>query len=157
MSVIAVVRIRGRMHMKPGIAATLDNMGLTRKNYCILLSESENNKGILQKVKDYVSWGITDEKMILSLLTERGRTAGQKRLTDEYVKQNSKHKDLKSLAKSLASSEAKISDVEGMKRVFRLNPPKKGFERKGIKVPYSLGGVLGNRADKINQLLERMI
>ncbi len=38
-----------------------------------------------------------------------------------------------------------------------LHPPRGGFERKGIKTPYSRGGVYGNRADKINELAEKMI
>ena len=50
-----------------------------------------------------------------------------------------------------------IKDIPGMKPFFKLNPPKKGFERKGIKVPFAQGGVLGYRKDKINNLLMRMI
>ena len=40
---------------------------------------------------------------------------------------------------------------------YRLSPPVKGFERKGIKVPYSQGGALGDRGDDINNLIKRMI
>ncbi|MCP3681155.1 MAG: 50S ribosomal protein L30 [bacterium] len=42
-------------------------------------------------------------------------------------------------------------------KVFKLNPPRGGFERKGIKKPFSIGGVLGYRADKINELIKRMV
>ena len=41
--------------------------------------------------------------------------------------------------------------------VFKLCPPKGGFERKGIKNPFSLGGALGYRAEKINDLIKRMV
>ena len=41
--------------------------------------------------------------------------------------------------------------------VFKLCPPKGGFERKGIKNPFSLGGALGYRAKEINDLIKRMI
>jgi large subunit ribosomal protein L30 len=44
-----------------------------------------------------------------------------------------------------------------LKNVFRLSPPRKGFERKGIKQSFSNGGALGNRKEKINDLLKRMI
>ena len=44
-----------------------------------------------------------------------------------------------------------------MKPFFRLHPPRKGFERKGIKMPFKLGGVLGPRGDKINNLIKKMI
>ena len=43
------------------------------------------------------------------------------------------------------------------KGVFSLTPPRKGFERKGIKVLFSNGGALGYRGDKINELIGRMI
>ncbi len=48
---------------------------------------------------------------------------------------------------------------EGSKdnKFYRLNSPRKGFERKGIKRPFSVGGALGYRADKINDLIKRMI
>jgi len=38
-----------------------------------------------------------------------------------------------------------------------LNPPKKGYGRKGIKTPFSRGGAYGNRAEKINDLISRML
>lgn len=51
-----------------------------------------------------------------------------------------------------------IKDIEGnLKKFFRLHPPVGGFERKGIKKPFSVGGVLGDRKEKINDLLKRMI
>lgn len=42
-------------------------------------------------------------------------------------------------------------------KIFRLNPPKGGFERKGIKQPFSVGGVLGYRGDSINALIRKML
>ena len=41
--------------------------------------------------------------------------------------------------------------------VVRLQPPRKGFGRKGIKFQFTTGGALGNRGDKINDLLMRMM
>lgn len=40
---------------------------------------------------------------------------------------------------------------------FALHPPRGGFERKGTKMPFKLGGVYGYRADKINDLIKRML
>lgn len=49
-------------------------------------------------------------------------------------------------------------DVEGkLKPFFRLSPPKRGFERKGIKIPFKLGGALGERGNEINALIQRML
>ena len=43
------------------------------------------------------------------------------------------------------------------KKFYRLNSPKKGFGRKGIKYPFNKGGALGNRKEKINDLIKRMM
>jgi large subunit ribosomal protein L30 len=42
-------------------------------------------------------------------------------------------------------------------KVLRLNPPRKGYGRKGVKMPFSKGGACGNRKEKINDLLMRMM
>ena len=39
---------------------------------------------------------------------------------------------------------------------YRLHPPKGGFERKGIKMPFSKGGVTGYRGSEIVDLVRRM-
>jgi large subunit ribosomal protein L30 len=109
------------------------------------------------KAKDYITWGPVDEKTIEAILKERGRIAGDNRLTDQYVKENSKYADIKTLAAALAKDETRLKDVKGLKHYFRLNPPRKGFEREGIKQPYNLGGAIGPRGDKMKELLERMI
>jgi large subunit ribosomal protein L30 len=43
------------------------------------------------------------------------------------------------------------------KGFFRLNPPKGGFERKGTKRHFNSGGALGDRKEKINLLIRRML
>lgn len=49
-------------------------------------------------------------------------------------------------------------DKEGkLKNIFNLTPPVKGFERKGTKKPFIVGGALGYRKDKINDLIKRMV
>ncbi len=40
---------------------------------------------------------------------------------------------------------------------FRLNPPRKGYSKKGSKLPFVVGGALGYRGDKINDLIQRMV
>lgn len=38
-----------------------------------------------------------------------------------------------------------------------LNPPRKGYGKKGIKKSFTIGGALGNRKEKINDLIKRML
>jgi large subunit ribosomal protein L30 len=44
-----------------------------------------------------------------------------------------------------------------IKPYFRLSPPRKGFERKGTKKAYTVGGALGYRGPNMDALLRRMI
>jgi large subunit ribosomal protein L30 len=49
-------------------------------------------------------------------------------------------------------------DSDGkLKKFFSLSPPRGGFERKGIKTPFTSGGALGYRGIKMNELIRRMI
>ena len=61
------------------------------------------------------------------------------------------------MKKDIFSFKRKLKDVPGLKNFFRLSPPVKGFDRKGIKVQFSLGGALGYRKEKINDLIKRMV
>lgn len=40
---------------------------------------------------------------------------------------------------------------------FNLQPPRKGYGRKGVKTNFKNGGAYGNRGEKINELLSRMM
>ena len=48
-------------------------------------------------------------------------------------------------------------DKKKYKSFFRLNPPRGGFERKGIKKGFSAGGALGYRGKKIIELIKKMM
>ncbi len=48
-------------------------------------------------------------------------------------------------------------DKKGKLKPFRLCPPNGGFERKGIKFSFSIGGALGYRGKKINDLIKKMM
>ncbi len=51
-----------------------------------------------------------------------------------------------------------VKDAEGkLKPFFRLNPPRGGFERGGIKQGFGKGGVLGYRGAQMNDLIKKML
>lgn len=43
------------------------------------------------------------------------------------------------------------------KKAIRLQPPKGGFERKGVKLPYKVGGASGYRGKDIKKLINKML
>jgi large subunit ribosomal protein L30 len=59
--------------------------------------------------------------------------------------------------KSLVEKRGEKNKDGTLKGYFRLHPPRGGFERKGIKIPYGVGGALGNRKEKMNELIKRML
>ena len=59
-------------------------------------------------------------------------------------------KTMKTLAKNISEGKVVMRDVPGLKPVFRLHPPRKGYE--GIKRSFKEGGALGYRGEKINEL-----
>lgn len=58
--------------------------------------------------------------------------------------------------KALAAKRKNISKNDQF-MLFTLSPPIGGFERKGIKAAFSDKGALGYRADKINDLIKKMM
>ncbi len=146
---IAVIRIRGGVGVRKEIKDTLKMLRLHRKNHCTLWNMNDSVKGMLQKVKDYVTWGEISDEVLEKMVKKRGRKIGNKRLTEEEVK-----KVLEVLKNSDVQPSKALREI-GVKPVFRLRPPRKGF-KKTIKVAYPKGE-LGYRGEAINELLERMI
>jgi large subunit ribosomal protein L30 len=152
---MAVVRVRGIINVKNDIRDTLVMLGLGRVNHCVLIDESPKSMGMVLKVKDYVTWGPIDAETASLLVKERGRLKGGNPVDEKGIKEMGKFKSFDDLGKALADGEVKWSKLDGTVRVFRLHPPRKGYE--GIKRTYNIGGALGNRGQDINVLLQRMM
>jgi len=154
---IAVVRVKGKINVNRDIEATLKMLGLTAQNHCVLISDAPSYLGMIQKVKDYITWGSVGKEEVSLLLKMRGElagVAGARTLTDEYLKKNTKFSSIDKFAEAFVGFKAELSDIPGMKRIFRLHPPRKGHRT--IKKPFNLGGALGNRGEEIGKLLYRM-
>lgn len=151
---LAVVKVRGDVSARHDVRDTLRMLGLTRVNHCVLINDSPTYKGMLQKAKDLITWGEVSKETIDALLRKRGRLVGDKRLSDEYFKSNTQFPSIVELVDAIYSG-VEPSAVPGLKKVFRLRPPRKGYE--ATKRPFRDRGSLGYRGEKINDLLARMI
>jgi len=118
---IAIIRVRGNVGVRSDIANTLSLLRLYKKNNCVIVPDTYTYRGMITKVRDYVTYGNIDDETLK--LLDKNPT---RRVYNEILH-------------------------------FRLNPPKKGFGRKGIKLPFTKGGALGDRKDKINDLIRRML
>jgi len=115
---IAVIRIRGNVTIKGDFTKTLQMLRLYKRNYCVVVPKNSTYMGMIEKVKDHVTWGEIDENMLTELQEKR------------------------------ASRD---------KKFYRLNSPKGGLRRRGIKASFNKAGSLGYRGDKINDLIKKMI
>lgn len=150
---IAVVRVRGRARVRKDIEDTLKILKLTRVNYCTIVDDRETYLGMLSKAKDCATWGEVDEKDVATILKNRGELKGGEKLTDSYVKKNTKYSSIDAFAKAFVSFRAELQEIPNLNSFFRLHPPRKGYE--GIKRSIKEGGALGNRG-KLKELIYRM-
>ena len=153
--VFAVIRVRGTVNIKPDIKHTLKLLRLTRTNHCVLIEENKVMKGMLQVIKDYVTWGEIEKEKLLKLIISRGKLKGDKRVTDEYIKSATSIDNIDKLSESIYKNKFNYKDIPDIKPLFRLNPPKNGYE--GIKKSFKNKGALGYRGKEINKLIEKMI
>ena len=122
---LAIIRVRGHIRVNFKVEDTMKMLNLHRKNYMAVYEKKPNILGMINKVKNYITYGeITPE------------------LYEEVKKK---------------LSEPDPKDPKKIKKYFRLQPPRKGFGRKGIKKSYSIGGALGYRGVDINDLIKRMM
>ncbi len=152
---LAVVRVRGVGDASPEIEETLRVLGLNKNCQITLVDNRPSFLGMLNKVRNFVTWGEITEESILALLKERGRLAGNNKVNDEYAQQIG-YRSLKDLAAATHKLRADFRHLPDIKPVFRAHPPKKGYKGK-IKKSYAGGGVTGYRGQAINKLILNMI
>lgn len=152
---IAIIRVRGNANIRKEIADTFKMLRLYKKNSLVIIPNTPSYLGMLEKVKDFVTWGELDRETFKELLQKRGKLPIGK-LDDKYFKEKAKL-SFDEFVESYFNFKKELKDVPGLKPFFTLNSPSKGFERAGIKKPYSLGGALGYRKNDINALIRRML
>ncbi len=139
---LAAIRIRGLTGMRVKIEDTLQMLRLYKKNYCCVLPHNPVYIGMLKRAKDYITWGEIDGETFNTLVSKRG---------EEF---NGRETDSK---EKINYNEFIVINNKKIKKYFRLNSPRKGFGRKGIKHSFQQGGALGYRGVAINDLIKRMI
>ncbi|AEH23868.1 50S ribosomal protein L30 [Pyrococcus yayanosii] len=155
MAKLAVIRIRGRVNVRRPIRDTLAMLRLHRVNHCVIVDDTPSYLGMLQKAKDYITWGEINKETLAKLIRKRGKLIGNKPVTDEYV-QEKLGMTIEEFAEKVIRGEMSLKDLPNLKPVFRLHPPRGGF-RGSKKRSFKEGGALGYRGEKINDLIERML
>ena len=152
-----VVRARSDVKVERSIRETMAYLNLSRVNHAVIIPNTPEYQGMLQKAKDFITWGEADAALVERMLVERGRMEGDQPLTDAIVAEHSSFKTIAEFANAVCAGEAQVKDIPGLKRVFRLHPPRGSKGWGGIKRSYVVGGALGPRGDEIGDLVGRMI
>src|SRR3989344_2052569 len=84
---IAVIKIRGDIGLSKKIKDTQAMFRLYRKNSCVVVEGNPNYIGMVDVLKDYVTWGEITEETFKILLQKRGKIVGSKPLTENYLKE----------------------------------------------------------------------
>ena len=145
-----VIRMKGTINVPHWARTTLDLLHLDKRFRATIIPERDNTKGMLNKIKHYVSWQEIDTLTTKELLEKRARKEGYRKLTsDDVVKLGFKSTD--DLAKSLTEGSIALSKLKPIKPWFALSPPRHGFKRSTKKM-YGEGGILGNHKDLLSQV-----
>ncbi len=151
----AVIRVRGDVGINKALKYTLKLLRLHKVNHLVLLSENKQNKNMLNKVNGYVTYGEISESTLNKLIAKRARLIGNRKIDEKFLKEK-KFKNLNELTGEIINGKRRLGEL-GIKPVFRLTPPRKGYERAGIKKSYRIGGTAGYRASDINKLILKMV
>ncbi|MBI2143579.1 uL30 family ribosomal protein [Candidatus Woesearchaeota archaeon] len=132
---LAVIRLRGTTGIRKDVALTLDLLNLKQINHCIIIEEGPVALGMLRKVKDYVTWGAISNDALKMLVEKRGTPAAG------------------------SGGKGRLIKVDGKSCLacFRLCPARGGLGKRGIKASFTRSGALGNRGEKISDLISRMV
>ncbi|BAJ50340.1 large subunit ribosomal protein L30 [Candidatus Caldarchaeum subterraneum] len=136
MALVAVIRIKGHVGIKPEIKKTLESLKLDKAFKAALFNESDTLNGMLKKAQRYLTWGRPNKHTILTLLKKAG-VGGE---------------DVETFAEKLEKGEEKLSQPV----YVSLHPPSQGFKNT-VKRSYKYKGEYGDRGEAINELIRRMV
>ncbi len=138
---ILVIRISGLVEVPIVINEALFRMRLRKKYAAVLIKDNEENKKLLQVVRNFVAFGTIEPKTLVKLVAARAKSVDKKKKIDAE--------------KTATQLETKSMADLGLKPFFALHPPRGGID---TKLHYPIRkGVLGDNKEDINKLVEKML
>lgn len=71
-TLLAVIRLRGSIRVPVYVEQTLHYLRLIKNHSCVVVKNTPPNRGMLQKAKDYITWGEISKEVYDELLQKRG-------------------------------------------------------------------------------------
>jgi large subunit ribosomal protein L30 len=152
---LVAVKVRGEVSAQREARETTEFLHLTHSNHAVIIDSRPAYLGMLKRAQSYVTWGEATKETVTMMLAKRGKLIGSKPITEEAA-QKFGYKSIDDLADAIVNCKVAFQDLEGVQKVFRLHPPKKGYKGK-TKKSFKAGGEAGYRGEAINDLVKRMV
>jgi large subunit ribosomal protein L30 len=154
---LVAIRIDGRPNVKPPEELTLNSLRMKSRYTTVLLRDNASVRGMLQRIKDHVTWAEARKEDVELLLSNRAQTSDGLGLTSKFVKEKSSLAGMSELISGLFSGKVTLAGLRemGVDPCFRLHPPKGGFPSSS-KRPFTDSGELGFRKEGLHGLLRKM-
>ena len=152
---LVVVKITGTVRAQKEARETLDFLHLAHTNHAVIIDNRPSYKGMLQRINSYVTYGEPSKETVALMLQKRGRLAGGKEITDEYLTKAG-YKNIDELAEAIVTCKTIYGKLPDIEPRFKLHPPSKGYKGK-TKQGFKAGGEAGYRGGAINELVKRMV
>jgi len=155
-----MANIAGPMPQK--VRKILQHLRLTEMNNAVLVQCSENMIEKIKVIEPYITWGYPSLRSIHDLIFKYGygEVDGVKSaLSSNVIIENKFSKQgllcLEDVVKQIFEAGPHFEMLIKFMYPFKLQPPKGGFRR--VAVHFSKNGAWGNRAEKINTLIRKML
>merc|ERR1712072_691598 len=159
---IFVVRIRGLADMHPKTKKILKIMRLRQMNMGVFMKASKAATEMLTRVEPYLSYGYPSLKSVRDLIYKRGFGKVNKQrlpLLDNAVVERGLGKYsimcMEDLVHEIYTVGPNFREANNFLWPFKLRPAKGGQAKK--RKGFNEGGQAGNREDKINALIQKML
>merc|ERR1711998_715455 len=157
-----VVRIRGLNDMHPKTKKILQIMRLRQMNMGVFMKVSKAATEMLKRVEPYLSYGYPNLKSVRELIYKRGFGKINKQrlpLNDNSVVEKALGKFgiicMEDLVHEIYTVGPNFREANNFLWPFKLRPAKGGQPKK--RKGFCEGGQAGNREEKINNLIQKML
>ena len=154
---LVAIRLDGTPNVRHPEELTLNSLRMKTRYSTVLIRDDPSVRGMLQRIKDHVTWAEARKEDVDLLLSNRASTPHGLGLTSKLVKERSDLSGMSELVSGLFSGKVTLAKLRqmGIEPCFRLHPPRGGFPNSS-KRPFTDSGELGFRKEGLHALLKRM-
>lgn len=158
---LIVLRVKGINKISPKPKKILQLLRLKKPNHAVFVRNNKSMREMIKRCRTHVAFGYASIELVRELIYKRGtaRVEGMRvNLTNENIEDEFKGeiKCIEELIFQIYFGTKLFKQANKFLWPFTLNPPKSGFGgRKALDVVQ--GGSTGFHADKIGDLIKRMI